>query len=475
MRKFFKAILTYGLGEILTRGAQILILPLIFIYIDKTQFGKLDYFLSIKNILAVLMGIGLITSITRYSIEAENNDLSELVTNSITIILVLGTSLGLLIYLIAQIILQRQNFIEYQEALILTISISLINALITVPQAVLRTKKKPVKYSLINLITFIGYALLSFLFLTFYQRSYSSFLYANLISLILSFTIGMFLIDERITFKINFTLVHKLLKFGFAILASSLTFTLLIYSNRFFLKLTGDFNELGILGMAARVSLGVGALFVLPFNLAWLPFINDIFKTQNFKQIIQKVYHIYMLLSIILAGSISFFSFDLFKIIHQETYVDSVYIIPFFAFSYLFLGLYFIFAGGIYLSEKTSQYLKASIYTIIFNLILYLIFYQHYTLFSVSLITLVSHIVLFLLAFKYGNKILCIKLFDKNLLIVLLIASINIFLSLVLIYFNIPSIASAFLKLIILAVLSLIGIKYINRGNKFELSKTFNF
>ncbi len=471
MNSFFKNILTYGIGEILTRGAQILILPLIFIYIDSTQFGMLDYFLSIKNILAIIMGMGLITSITRYSIEFKENDFSELVSNSILAIIPIGILIGTITFFFGSYFVKSGNSDSYSRAWLLIVLISLFNALITIPQAVLRTRKKATLYSLINVINFSFYALFSFLLLKYYAQNFYSFLYANLISAVIAFLFGIVLIREKIKFKVNKKLLYKLLKFGASILASSITFTLLINANRFFLKIDGDFSELGILGMAARISLVVGALLVLPFNLAWLPFINDLYLKDNFKDTIQKIFLLYSFVSVIFSISLPFFMVDFFNIIKHTEYLPSVYIVPFFSLSYMFLGFYFIFAGGIYLSEKSSQYLRVSIYTLIFNLVLYGGFFGHYSLYTVGIITLLSHFFLASLAYKYGNRILSIKLLDKNIIYIVIVVLFNSALSITLIYSHLSYIISFIIKTFGIVIFCGLGLYLLTKKTDFNLFK----
>ena len=68
IKPFIKDSLIYGIGEFINRSVQLLVLPLILIYLTPNEFGKLDYFFASRNILSVLFGWGIASSLMRHTI-----------------------------------------------------------------------------------------------------------------------------------------------------------------------------------------------------------------------------------------------------------------------------------------------------------------------------------------------------------------------------------------------------------------------
>ena len=68
VKPFIKDSLVYGIGEFINRSTQLLILPLILIYLTPKEFGVLDYFLASRNILSVLFGWGVASALMKYGI-----------------------------------------------------------------------------------------------------------------------------------------------------------------------------------------------------------------------------------------------------------------------------------------------------------------------------------------------------------------------------------------------------------------------
>ena len=65
IKPFIKDSLIYGIGEFINRSVQLLVLPLILIFLTPNEFGKLDYFFASRNILSVLFGWGIASSLMR--------------------------------------------------------------------------------------------------------------------------------------------------------------------------------------------------------------------------------------------------------------------------------------------------------------------------------------------------------------------------------------------------------------------------
>lgn len=415
IKPFIKDSLVYGIGEFINRSTQLLILPLILIYLTPSEFGKLDYFFASRNILSVLFGWGVATALMKYGMDLKKYKFGDVTINAVLVVFILDFLTSILILLsidiISTLLLDGDYFNEY---IIIIITSSFI-ALRTIPLSIFRLKSKPLPFITVNALNMGLYFSIAFILLKFYKLTYLSFLWANLLSSLISMMIAFGFSKRYFSFHFNRGLIRNLLKFGLSILATSFTFIIISNSNRIFLKLNTGFEEIGILGMATRISTIVGAFIISPFNLAWLPYV---LKNQNkdyFQDVVSYLFRLLTFLGIYLSLILIYAGPFIFLYFNKLEYLDSFHFVPLFCLSFLFLGYYFMFSAGIYISGQYKKYYTISFWVIISNLGLYFILMSFLSLYVVSFITLASHMLMCYLAYFWGNSFIKIKVLHKKL------------------------------------------------------------
>lgn len=409
LRELLGDSLIYGIGSFLLKATQILILPLILFYLKTDEFGRLDYFLNIKNILIILYGYGILTSIFKYSDYNQKRDKSPFNGFLVVLLIVVVSTV-----IISGLIIFFPRIYFYAEDLVYVHLISVFGAFLTIPLGVLRQRKMPKGYIFVNTIYTLLFLVISYVFVLYTSLNYKSILLAHTLAALIAFICGVFLVKKYILFTYSPTLFKNMFNFGFSILLNSLCFIIIIGLTRFFLKSNGTFQDVGLLGMATRLSLFVGALLIAPFNLAWLPFVSANVNKDGFKNTLNSVFRIFTWVGLFFCMTLELVSFDIFLLIDSKEYLPSVkHILPF-SLSHFILGYYFIFAAGIYLSGNIRQYRIIALTTLAFNIVLYLLLLNSINLYTVSYITLLSYILAMILSFYYGNNTLKIKVFRSS-------------------------------------------------------------
>lgn len=396
--------LVYGLGNILIRATQILILPLIFVYLQKEEFGRLDYFLSIKNILVIVYGWGIMTAIFRFT-SAERDDSPFVGLVLVGLIALVSTAL------IFALMLVSNEFRSSLEDILYTQFISILNAVITIPLSVLRQKRQARKYIFINLLYMIIFMCTAYIFVESTSENYRSIFIGHSIAGVITMCYAFWIIRSYIDFHFNKTKFKEFFNFGFSILLNSISFVLLLATPRFFLKGVATYEEIGILGMSNKLALIIGLFITSPFVLAWLPFVKSIHSKKEFTAIVNNVFRIFLWLGLLCCLCIDLFIYDFFYLIGNREYVEaSPYVLPF-SIAYFLQGLYFIFSAGIFLTGNNRHYRIIGLVVPVFNIILYLVSWNYTNMFSISVITILSFLVAVALSYIYGNKELKISIF----------------------------------------------------------------
>lgn len=397
----------YGIGTFLLRATQVLILPLILFYLNKEEFGTLDFFLNIKNILVIVYGWGILTSIFKFY-DPESLRSSVPYNGLLVIISISLIPLFSLLLLMPFIKIPK----TYIEDLLFIQIVSMFNALLTVPLGIFRQRRKPLSYVILNLVYVVSFLGISYLLIITTNQNYRSILWGHLFASVGSFMIGFIGVRRYITFRFSVNFFRSMFDFGFSILLNSLSFVLIFGLTRFFLKSTGSFEDIGVLGMAQRLSLFVGALLISPFTLAWLPFVKAAQKKEHFNLLVNRVFSGFLWVGLMLCLILELFVTDFFTVIGSFEYFEShKYVLPF-SLSYFFQGLYFIFSAGIFLSGNTQQFKIIGIFGIIINLLLYTLFYRALSINTVSLITLTSFVLVMIASYLFGNRTMGIRVFS---------------------------------------------------------------
>jgi len=414
IKPFIKDSMVYGIGEFINRSTQLLILPLILIYLTPDEFGKLDYFFASRNILSVLFGWGVATALMKYGVDLKKYQFEQVALNAVLVVLILDFLTSLLILFsidfISGHLLDGDFFTEY---FIITVTSSFV-ALRTIPLSIFRLKSKPLPYIFVNALNMALYLAIAFVLLKFYTLSYFSFLWANLLSSLISLMIALGFSYGFFAFQFNRSLIGELLRFGLSILATSFTFIIISNSNRIFLKLNAGFEDIGILGMATRISAIIGAFIISPFNLAWLPYVLKNHTEDQFQNTVSYLFRLLSFLGIFLSFILMVVGPYIFIFFDKPAYLVSFNYVPIFCLSFLFLGYYFMFSAGIYLSGHYNKYYSISLWVIFSNLGLYFLLIPYLSLYVVSFITLASHILMSYLAYLWGNPIINIQVLHKK-------------------------------------------------------------
>ncbi len=416
----------YGLGEFLNKGVQVLFLPLIFAYIPAKDFGILEYFLTFKNLIAVVLGWGIITAIQRFGSENNGSNLKSVVSSSLIVLIVLDLVVCLILLVGSYYSLSGNLTIENgQLAAILTILTSFFFGIRSVSLGVLRLKRRPQIYMLITLVNVFVYLFGTFILVVFLDSTFMAFLVAGFFGIVISTALGLWFIREELQLSLDIKLVKKIYSFSASVLTTALCFMLLSSTSRLFLSHYGSFLDVATVGMAMKLSLVVGAILVAPFNLAWLPFVNDVHKQDNFKQIVSKVKLLYTIVAGFLIILISLFSKEILLLANDEEYLLASKYVPFYAFTYLLQGMYLIHSSGLYIEKASKKYLAIALSTAIVNILLFIPVLSDLDVLKASIITVLSFLFQFYVTAFFARKTILFNLLNKDLVIVIgLICSI---------------------------------------------------
>ena len=418
----FKQTFVYGIATVFPRVISVI---LVRVHTDKSvinevsEFGTLSLIFSYIILFNVILSYGLETSFFRFY-NSEKNKKDVLNTAAISIIITT-------IFFASIFSIFKLNISEFTgigvDYLNIVVWILVADALTVIPFAYLRLKGNAFKYSVIKIVNVLTYFSLNIFLLIFLEdfsknNEFFDKIYfvdfevayifiANLVaSLVSVFLLIPFYFN--INYRANFTLLKKMLLYGFPILISGLAFAV----NETFDKILLDFllpesvakTEIGMYAACYKL-----AIFMTLFSTAYKLAIEPFFFSEADKKDSRKNYATVLETFVIIGSSILVLvvvSLDILKsiFIGDPEYWQAMHIVPIILLANFFLGIYQNLSVWYKVTDRTrfAAYISligASL-TLLFNIILI----PTYSYLGSAIATLIAYFTMSLLSYQIGKK-----------------------------------------------------------------------
>jgi O-antigen/teichoic acid export membrane protein len=361
----------YMLGNVLNRLVAFIMLPFYTNYLIPAEYGVIEILSLTIDLVITFASLGMIETITKFYSHYKSDEQKKLVVSSafigmMSIISVLIIICFLLTNQITSFLFNSEEYISYTR---ITFIAMFFGSAIGVPLLYLRIKLKSTHFILINSIKLFINLALNIYFLVYAHMGVMGVLYGTLITNIL---ISIYLIIVMIKdtgFKFRFHIYKDMIKFGAPLIISSLSMWFITYADRYFLTRYSNLNEVGIYSLAYKLGALVTILGVAPFQSVWSVMYFDIAKKEKGEETFIKILNYFLIFSMTLSLSVSILSYDLLRIMSNESYWAAYMIVPFITISYVCFGSNSITNAGILIKNKTKYNAFSTILALLINMI----------------------------------------------------------------------------------------------------------
>ncbi len=436
----------YGLGTMVPRFLNYLLVPLYTIYVfTKAEYGQVTLLYSYVAILLVLLTYGMETAFFRYANKSKD---AKRVFNTATSSVLITSMFFLLIVFIFSVDISR--LIEYpsnnEYVLIISLIIA-IDAITALPFAYLRYQNKAIKFSAIRIISVVITISLNLIFLVvipnYYGESYStlpiyrstslvSFVFiANLVGSLST----LFMLSKEFRsfrFKIDTSLLKKMLNYGLPILIISLSFMITEVADKILLKYllpdrAGADAQLGIYAASYKLAI-IMMLFIQMFRYAAEPFFFSEANKKDAKKTYSRVMTLFVAFTWFIFLLVTLY-INLFKHFIGEAFWPGLKIIPIILAAKLFLGVFYNLSVWYKLTNKTAYGAIVAIIGGTITIVLNVIFIPIYGYMGSAWINLTSYFVIMVISYFWGRKIYRINYEFNKVLLYTLVAVLIYFIS----------------------------------------------
>ena len=399
LRKLAGQTAVYGLGTIVPRLLNYLLVPFYTrIFLDD-QYGVITELYAYMAFLLVLLIYGMETSFFRH-VEKENDPKTVFSTSLFSLFF----SSVLFILIVLAFLDPIASAIEYsahKDYIIYFILIVALDAFTAIPFAWLRYKNRAVRFSVIKIINVSVNIGLNIFFLwlcpmvlehnpeSVLKAVYNpelgvgyvfvSNLVASIVTLILLLPVIF-----RFKWRIDYTLLRRMLKYAFPLMIIGLAGMTNEVSDKIIFKYLARVPEgitdggayimgqLGVYGANYKLAV-LMALFTQMFRYAAEPFFFAQAKEKNAKEVYAEVMKFFIIFGLLIFLGVTLF-IDVFKYFIGPAYWDGLFIVPIVLMANLFLGIFYNLSVWYKLNDITRYgamiAIAGALITIVLNIVL---------------------------------------------------------------------------------------------------------
>ena len=382
----------YAFGNVIRNIASFIMLPIYTRFLTPSDYGMIELLSMMVDLTSILVGMQLSNAIFRYYCTAQTKEEANKVISTAIIIVVVLNSIGILSIVILSEYLALFMFdsAELSNYVIMFSITLLFGAMSEIPMIYIRAQQRPWLFLSISMLKLLLQVSLNVYFIVFKEMRVEGVIYSTLITLaIISLILGIYIITS-VGLKFSKQQAKKLVSFSAPLILSTLGMFYIHYGDRYYIKIFSGLDEVGI------YSLGYKFGFVL-MMLVWSPFVSiwdsqkyQVYKSENAKEIFQKVFVLMNVLLCTMGLLISVYIEDLIKIMTNREFWEAHKIVPIITLSCIVVTWCQYANLGILLKKKTIQITYASLLSVIIITIGYLTLIPMYGSMGAAWATLIA-------------------------------------------------------------------------------------
>jgi O-antigen/teichoic acid export membrane protein len=430
VKNTFKQTLIYGMSNISIKAAGLILIPFYTGSLSTYDYGQLVILEVIAQFAIGIVSFQIPSALLRLGTNIPNiEDQKKLYSTSIGLIGILSLVFAFIAFPFAkqlsQLIFSNTDYKIHLE--LLTFSI-IFEALGLIPLQLMRLKEKSMTYLLLVSLKLIALVSFVWYFVVFQDQgvygAVKAIMYSNLVFLVT--TVPIQIRNIRPEFSQSFGV--EIYKYSGPLIFTTVAALLLTLSDRLIIKIFGQFEDVGIYGLAYKIGSLSNLLIIASFSLGFLPIAYKKFTSPDFKPFFSKTLTLYLGLTILLTLIISVFGEELTKILSsgESAYWTAAILVPFIAYIFIFKAMNNYFLYVFLLTKKTKHHATVTVVGVLLNIALNFILIPYYGIYGAVGATGLSYLVMTIISYYKSQKLVHIDYEMKRIIILLVSCAVII-------------------------------------------------
>ncbi|MBC8402858.1 MAG: oligosaccharide flippase family protein [Candidatus Marinimicrobia bacterium] len=385
----------YGLGNLLSKFAAFLLIPLYTRYLTTSEVGIFALLEMLEKFLITVAPLGVLRAIWRFFPENKNEGQSQLIISGfIWTILINFVLLSILALNYKGLTPWFGLNTDNQQLIILV----LLNIFLTLGGQFMLSlwqyQNKAFSFILLSLVQFVGILVLSILLVGYYNLGLWGLIAAKTIVLGVIFVFCSYVIVTKYWAFPSVQVYRNLLAYGVPLVLLALVTPVLSVASRIFLRHFVSLEEIGIYHIGYKFGMLINMFLVVPLQRGWMPMMYKMGLAEATKKIYPDVMFYYTVIGSFFFISLSLFIEPILNFVAQPAYLSGAYLVPIVAFAYFISGYRQFFTAGAALRDKTPRLALAAAGAISSNLVLNYFLIKYFSITGAAWSTLISYFIL---------------------------------------------------------------------------------
>lgn len=330
LKLFGKNTIIYGIAVAISRAASFLLIPIYTHFLSISEYGSLVTLLLTIEIMVILVGLGTRNGLIRFASEYEGKNLMGCLLGSSILINIAG---GLILASVSMLLLKPffrsiMQTDQVSQYIVLICGVAISKCLWEHILSYYRARNDASQFIAACLPTLLLLVILTLVFLPILHQGVKGVLMAQIITYAGVFLFVLLKVFSKIGIGISMQLISKLLRFSLPLVLVMSGNLITDTSAMYFLSYFRGLEDVAIYSLGYKVAQISSMVFILPFQLAYEPFVYANIDTPDIRSTIAKLLTYLMIGFSFVALGIVFISRTLLPFIAPPEY-SSAYLIVF--------------------------------------------------------------------------------------------------------------------------------------------------
>jgi O-antigen/teichoic acid export membrane protein len=373
----------YGLGQVLSRLASVLMLPLYTHYLRPADYGTIAILDLTAGVLTIIVGGGMVSAVSRYHFDTDLlHEQKAVWWTGLTVVVALATAAVAPAFLVRASLARltlgpgQLRGAYFYGLMLPTLWFGTVSQ---IPDQYMRIRKwswLTVAVSLGGLVLNIA---LNIYFVAALGLGVAGVLWGNLTAGVVTALVRFSVMARacgRPTFR--WPVADQLWRFGTPFVLAGLLALVMHQADRYVLRLFRDLGEVGLYSLAYTVGQGVYGVFAIPFGAIWGVVVYEIAKQPDAKRAYARIFQYYMYALMLFMFGVSLFVRPVFAEFLPAEYMAAVPLVPVVCLAFVFPSVHDHFRVPALLAKKTVSMLLAFATGAVANIVLNLLVVPRY-------------------------------------------------------------------------------------------------
>ena len=350
-----KHFLVYGVGNVLSKIAGFILIPVYTHYLATSEYGTLELLELTTYVVGMFLAVGISESVMRFYYDSDEPD-KRLEVVSTALLWIWGVSLFGVVWLlllsadISLLVFNNSGNADLFRLIFLSMTFGLVSE---IPLSFIRAQQKSLLFTAISVSRLIVNVGLNVLFIVGFGWGIRGIILSGLITHGLIGVLLSVYVFRLTGFSFSVAKLKNMVKYGIPYIPSGLGMFVIHFVDRFLLQRFTSLSEVGIYSLGYKFGMMLNPLVNEPFFSIWKPKMFELAEKEDARKIYSVMFTYFLFIEIFLALGISILMKDVLVIISAPAYHGAYKVVPLILLSYVLWGSFLQVEIGILLKKKT--------------------------------------------------------------------------------------------------------------------------